>query len=38
VLTQPNGETYARAGLIMLIGIIVFIPTYLATRRDNAKS
>ncbi len=37
VLTQPDAETYARAGLIMLIGVIVFIPTYLATRRENAR-
>ncbi len=38
VLTQPDAETYARAGLIMLVGFIVFIPTYLVTRRENRES
>ncbi len=38
VLTQPDAETYARAGLIMLLGVIVFIPTYLATRRENREN
>ena len=37
VLTQPDAETYARAGLIMLVGLIVFIPTYLTTRREYSN-
>ncbi|MDP9189477.1 MAG: APC family permease [Actinomycetota bacterium] len=38
ILTQPDAETYTRAGLIMLLGIIVFIPSYLLTRRENQRS
>ena len=38
VLTQPDAETYARAGLIMLLGVIIFIPTYIATKRENARA
>jgi len=40
VLTQPSGEIYGRAGLLILLGLLLFVPNRLLTRgarrRDQA--
>lgn len=37
VMTQPTGETYGRAGLLMLLGLALWVPSYLLARRDAAR-
>jgi amino acid transporter len=36
VMTQPTGETYSRAGMLMLLGLILWVPSYLIARREAA--
>jgi APA family basic amino acid/polyamine antiporter len=35
VMTQPSGEIYARAGLLVLLGGVLALATYLFTRRSR---
>ncbi len=36
VMTQPTGEIYGRAGLLILLGLILYVPSWLLTRREDA--
>lgn len=35
VMTQPTGEVYARAGILLAIGVVLSIPSVLAARREG---
>ena len=38
VMTQPTGEIYARAGILLALGALLWVPNYLITRREAANA